>query len=93
MERATLLVCEVVPLVVCNQVDNRSLGQCCGLVEHEPAVLDTGLKRAHGPTVRVSWRAGKGSGCAPIGTADVGYVVDELEVVKAGLVEPRTLQR
>jgi hypothetical protein len=49
MERATLLVCEVVPLVVCNQVDHCSLGQRCRLVEHEPAFLDTSSKRAHRP--------------------------------------------
>lgn len=61
MQRATLLVREVAALVVCDQVDNRSLRQCCRLVEHEPAVLDTGLKRAHGPTVRASERASKGA--------------------------------
>ena len=49
VQRATLLVCEVVALVVCNQVDNRSLGQCCRLVEDEPAFLDAGSKRAHRP--------------------------------------------
>lgn len=47
VQRATLLVCEVVALVVCDQVDNRSLRQCCRLVEHEPAFLDTGSKRSH----------------------------------------------
>jgi hypothetical protein len=49
MQRATLLVYEVVPLVVCNQVDHCSLGQRCRLVEHEPAFLDTSSKRAHRP--------------------------------------------
>ena len=49
VQRSTLFVCEVVALVVCDQVNKRSLRQRCRFVEHEPAILDTGSKGAHEP--------------------------------------------
>ena len=64
MQGAAFLVGEVITFVVSNQVNNRSLRQGCGLVEHEPPVLDMGSERAHVTTVTVSERPGKHSRCS-----------------------------
>lgn len=42
-----LLVGEVITFVICNQIDNRPLGQGCRLVENELPLLDTCSERAH----------------------------------------------
>ena len=54
MQRATLLVAEVVTFVISDQVDNRPIGQGGRLIENEPPVLDTGSERAHAATLRLS---------------------------------------
>jgi hypothetical protein len=53
MQRAALSVREVITLIVRNQVDNRTVGQRCRLVEDQPSLLDTRSERAHVATVRV----------------------------------------
>jgi hypothetical protein len=63
VQRAPLLFGEVITFVVNHQVDNCPVGQGCGLVENEPALLDARSKTAHVPTVRVSQVPGKRSGC------------------------------
>ncbi len=61
MQRAALGVCEVVTLVVGNEVDNSTLGECGRLVENKPSLLDTRSERAHVSTVGVSSMPGKRS--------------------------------
>lgn len=61
MQSAALGVSEVVTLVVCDEVDNRTLGQRCRLVQDEPPLLDTRSERAHVATVRLSKLPGKRS--------------------------------
>lgn len=61
MQRAAFGVCEVVTLVVGNEVDNGTLGECGRLVENKPPLLDTRSERAHVSTVSVSSMPGKRS--------------------------------
>ena len=61
MERPALVIRKIVTLVVHHEVDNRSLGQCCRLVQDEPPLLDSGSERAHAATLRVSHMPGKRS--------------------------------
>ena len=66
MESATFGVCEVVTLVVCDEVENGTLGECGRRVENEPPVFDTRSERTHASTVGVSSRLGKRH-AAPVG--------------------------
>ncbi len=54
MERATLLVGEVIAFVISDQVDNRPIGQASRLIENEPPLLDTRAEGIHATTVRPS---------------------------------------
>ena len=51
MQGAPLLAGEVIAFVVDNQIDNRTLGQGCRLVENQPSLLDTCSESAHMATV------------------------------------------
>jgi DNA-binding MarR family transcriptional regulator len=63
VKSAPLLVGEVIAFVVDHEIDNCPVGQGCGLVENEPALLDARSESAHVPTVRVSRVTGKRSDC------------------------------
>jgi hypothetical protein len=54
VQRATLVVREVITLVVGNQIDNRPLGQACRLIEDEAPLTDTRSETTHRSTVLVS---------------------------------------
>jgi hypothetical protein len=54
VERATLLVGEVIAFVISDQVDNRPIGQGSRLIENEPPLLDTRAEGTHAITVRLS---------------------------------------
>jgi hypothetical protein len=54
VERATLLVGEVIAFVISDQVDNRPIGQSSRLIENEPPILDTRAEGIHATTVRLS---------------------------------------
>ena len=51
MQSAALGVREIVPLVICDEVDDASLGESGGLVENEPPCFDACSDRAHVTTV------------------------------------------
>jgi hypothetical protein len=53
VQSAPLIFGEVIAFVDDHQVDNCPLGESCGLVENESALLDARSKAAHVPTVRV----------------------------------------
>ena len=47
MQRAPLGISEVITLVVCDQVDEGSLGQRCRLIEDKPALFNTCSESGH----------------------------------------------
>lgn len=51
MESVALGVGEVVTLVVCDEIDNGTLGECGRLVDNEPTLLNANSERAHVTTV------------------------------------------
>ena len=53
MQRAPFGISEVITLVVCDQIDDGSLGQRRGLIEDEPALFNACAESGHEPTVRV----------------------------------------
>ena len=59
VQRAALVVREVVTLGVCYEVDNCLLGQSGWLIENEPTLLDVCSERAHVATVRLPRMTGK----------------------------------
>src|SRR2546430_14218039 len=61
VQGAPLPARDVIAFVVGNQIDNRTLGQGCRLVEDEPPLLDTCSESAHMATVRDSKVLGKRS--------------------------------
>jgi hypothetical protein len=54
VEGTAFLVAEVIALIVSNLVDNRPVRQGCRFVENEPTLFNTGSKRTHAVTVRLS---------------------------------------
>ena len=69
VQRAALVVREIVTLIVGDEVDNRSFGQARRLVEDEPPLFDSRSEWGHVATVRVSCRPGKGSGWTTTGAS------------------------
>ena len=63
MESAPFVVREIVAVVVCNEIENGTLGQRCRLVDHEPPLFDAGSESVHVSTVGVSSAPGKRSRC------------------------------
>lgn len=63
MQGAAVVLGEVVAFVVCDQIDNRAVGQGCRLVKDESPILDTSSEWVHTTTVRLSKTLGKASRC------------------------------